>query len=126
MLYEKSSTKTMEEIGSALRESAAAHKFGVLHVHDLQQKMREKGVEMERQVCVFEVCNPAQAKIVVEANPAISNALPCRIAVYEKDGRLVVSTMLPTMLIGMFGTEELQPVAAEVEAVLKAMVDAAA
>ncbi len=126
MLYEKPSTRTMDEIEAALREVAALHQFGVLHVHDLQRKLREKGIDMPRQVRVFEVCNPFQAKQVLDANPAIANALPCRIAVYEKDGRLIVSTLLPTLLIGMFGNNELLPVAAEVEAVVKAMVDAAA
>lgn len=126
MLYEKPSSKTIEEIELALRDSAGRHKFGVLYVHDLQKTMHSKGVDYNRQVAVFEVCNPHQAKRALEANPAVSTMLPCRISVYEKDGRLTLSTVLPAALMAMFGTPELEPIGVEVEAVLKAMIDEAA
>lgn len=116
----------MVEIGAALAESAARHKFGIVHVHDLQQTMRNKGVEFDKQVHIFEVCNPHQAKKVLEANGAVSSALPCRISVYETAEGLRLSTILPTAIMGMFGTPELAQVAEEVEAVVKAMIDEAA
>ncbi len=126
MLYEKTSQKSMAEIELALRDSAGRHKFGVILMHDLQSLMRGKGVDFERQCCVFEVCNPLQAKRVLEANGAVSSALPCRISVYEKDGELVLSTILPTDMMKMFGSPSLDDVAAEVEAVVKAMIDESA
>jgi uncharacterized protein (DUF302 family) len=126
MVYEKISRKTMSEIGAALAESAARHKFGIVHVHDLQQTMRGKGVEFGRQCHIFEVCNPHQAKRVLETNGAVSSALPCRISVYETDAGLTLSTILPTAIMGMFGNPELAPVAEEVEQVVKAMIDEAA
>ena len=126
MLYEKTSKKTMGEIAAALAESAARHKFGIVHVHDLRQTMRNKGVEFGRQCHVFEVCNPHQAKKVLEANGAVSTALPCRISVYETEAGLTLSTILPTAVMGMFGNPELAPVAEEVEQVIKAMIDEAA
>ena len=45
MLYEKLSSKSMAEIDLALRAEAGLHRFGVLHVHDLQQTMKSKDVE---------------------------------------------------------------------------------
>jgi uncharacterized protein (DUF302 family) len=126
MLYEKPSDKSMPEIELALRDSAARYKFGVLHVHDLRAKLREKGVEMSTQCQVFEVCNPHQAKRVLDANPSMSSALPCRISVYEKEGRLILSTILPTAIMGMFATPELAPAAEEVEAAIKKIIDESA
>lgn len=126
MLYEKLSQKTMPEIELALRDSAARYKFGVIHIHDLQQTMKSKGVDFERQCYIFEVCNPHQAKKVLEANGAVSSALPCRISAYETADGLVLSTILPTAIMGMFGSPELAPIAVEVEAVVKAMIDEAA
>jgi len=35
----------LEQIDAALRDSAARHKFGVAHVHDLRQTMQNKGVD---------------------------------------------------------------------------------
>ncbi|MBI5282064.1 MAG: DUF302 domain-containing protein [Candidatus Solibacter usitatus] len=116
----------MPEIELALRDSAARHKFGVIHIHDLQQTMKKKGVDFERQCFIFEVCNPHQAKKVLEVNGAVSSALPCRISAYETAQGLVLSTILPTAIMGMFGSPELAPIAVEVEAVMKAMIDESA
>jgi uncharacterized protein (DUF302 family) len=124
MLHERTSAKSFEQIDQALRESAARHKFGVLAVHDLQQTMRNKGVDFPKKVMVYEVCNPKEASEVLTANGALSTALPCRISVYEAaDGKARVATILPTALMGMFGDAGLQAVAARVEQTLVAMID---
>jgi uncharacterized protein (DUF302 family) len=123
MLYERPSAKTFDQIDLALRESAARHKFGVLAVHDLQQTMRNKGVDFPNKVLVYEVCNPMEASQVLTANGAISTALPCRISVYESADGVRLATILPTALIGMFGDAKLEPVAARVEQTLKEMID---
>jgi uncharacterized protein (DUF302 family) len=125
MLYLKETSLTFEQVCSALEKAVEANKFGVLGVHNLKEKMEAKGVSFERECRVFEVCNPMQAKKVLEANMAISNALPCRICVYEDAGKVVVSTIKPTMLLGLFGNPELQPVAQDVEATLIRIIDSA-
>lgn len=126
MLYEKTSQKTTAEIELALRDSAARHRFGVIHVHDLQKTMKEKGVDYHGECMIFEVCNPQQAKRALEANPAISTVLPCRISVYQRGEETVVSTLLPTAMMELFRTAGLTGVAEEVEAVVKAIIDEAA
>jgi uncharacterized protein (DUF302 family) len=45
----------------------ARHHFGVLGVHDLKAAMAKKGVDFCRDCRVFEICNPHQAKKVLEA-----------------------------------------------------------
>jgi uncharacterized protein (DUF302 family) len=126
MLYEKTSQKSAAEIELALRDAAARHRFGVIHVHDLQKTMKEKGVDYGGECMIFEVCNPQQAKRALEANPAISTVLPCRIAVYQRGEEKVVSTLLPTAMMELFRTAGLAGVAEEVESVVKAIIDEAA
>lgn len=126
MLYEKTSQKSMAEIELALRDAAARHRFGVIHVHDLQKTMKEKGVDFDRECMIFEVCNPHQAKRALEANPAISTVLPCRISVYQKGEDKVISTFLPTAMMQLFESAGLESVAQEVEKVVKEMIDEAA
>ena len=82
MLHTVHSQRSLAEIEQALYESAARNKFGILTVHDLRETMAKKGVEFGRDVRIYEVCNPVQAKKVLEANGAVSTALPCRISVY--------------------------------------------
>jgi len=126
MLYEVTTKKSLEAIGRALEESAAEHKFGIITVHNLKETMAKKGVEFSGECLVYEVCNPHQAKKVLEENGAVSTALPCRISVYRSGDEYKVATLLPTKLMGMFGNPSLEPVAQEVEDVLKAMMDATA
>lgn len=126
MLYQRKSRKSLEEIDQGLQEAAARHKFGVIAVHDLQATMKKKGVDFDRRCLIYEVCNPSQAKRVLEADPSVSTALPCRISVYETEEGLEVATMLPTEMMKAFGKPELEPVAREVEDVIVAMIDEAA
>jgi len=126
MLYEVASRKSLDEIERGLEEAAAKHKFGIIGMHDLKSKMAEKGVEFDGECRIYEVCNPHQAKKVLEENGAISTALPCRISVYKSGDEYRIATLLPTAVLGMFGAASLEPVAKEVEDVLKAMMNEAA
>jgi uncharacterized protein (DUF302 family) len=126
MLYQVESRKTLREVGRGLEAAAEKYKFGILAVHDLKAKMQEKGVEFDRDCLIYEVCNPQQAKKVLEANAAISTALPCRISVYSEGAGVTLATLRPTALVEMFQTPGLRGVAEEVEAViLKIMHEAA-
>ena len=115
MLYIKEAKGTVREVGEKLMAAATANKFGVLGTHDLRQKMADKGVEFHGQCLIFEVCNPVQAKQVLESDPSISTALPCRISVYEQAGKVKIATIKPTALFAMFGRSDLAGVAQGVE-----------
>jgi uncharacterized protein (DUF302 family) len=126
ILHVKEATGTVESVGQRLETAVKSHHFGVIAVIDLKSKMAEKGVEFGRACKIYEVCNPAQAKQVLEKNMSIATALPCRIAVFEEGGRVKLGTMLPTETLGLFEVPELAPVAQEVEQAIKAMMDEAA
>ena len=125
MLYVKEAKGSIDEVASKLEAAVAANKFGVLGVHNLKQKMKDKGVEFGPECRIFEVCNPMQAKTVLEADMAISNALPCRISVYEQGDTVKVSTIRPTVLLRLFAKPELELVARSVEEAMIRMIDAA-
>ncbi len=126
MLIQVQSTRTLDEIDLGLRESAAANQFGVVAVHDLRQTLANKGVELEIECRVYEVCNPQQAKKVLDAEGAVSTALPCRISVYGRAGQYTLATMKPTAMMKGFGVPGLEPVARQVEEVITRMMQAAA
>jgi uncharacterized protein (DUF302 family) len=77
--------------------------------------MARKGVEFTRECLIFEVCQPQQAKEVLQRNMSISTMLPCRISVYEEEGKTILATLKPTALLQIFGEPQLKPVAQEVE-----------
>ena len=126
MLFRIQSRKSLSEVAKALEAAAQRHKFGVLAVHDLKQKMQEKGVEFDRDCLIYEVCNPQQAKKVLEANTEISTALPCRISLYREGDRVTLATPRPTALLDLFQTPALRSVAEEVEQTMRQMMEEAA
>ena len=127
MLIKLSSNQSVTETAAALQSAVEANHFGVMQVHNLKETMTKKGVEFSRECLIFEVCQPQQAKKVLDENMSISTALPCRISIYEEDGKTVLVTLKPTTLLAMFDTPELEQVAQEVEdSILKIMQEAAA
>jgi uncharacterized protein (DUF302 family) len=126
MLHVVESAKPLSQVVQDLEAAVARHRFGVLGVHDLKAKMAEKGVPFARECRIFEVCNPHQAKKVLEANLEISTALPCRISVYEQGGRTKLATIKPTAMIALYATPELKEVAEDVETTLERIMTEAA
>src|SRR5712691_11712815 len=114
MLRIVESKKPLARLAADLEKAVANHKFGVLGVYDLKAKMAEKGVAFTRECRIYEVCNPHQAKKVLEANLEISTALPCRISVYEDGGTSKLATIRPTAMISLYPNPELRGVAEEV------------
>jgi uncharacterized protein (DUF302 family) len=125
MLYVRETNKSIDEVCNKIQEAAAQNKFGVLAVIDLKEKMASKGVQFGPQCRIIEVCNPMQAKKVLEKNMTISSALPCRISVYEEAGKVKVITLRPTVLLNLFGNPELAPVAKVVEDTMLRIIDSA-
>ncbi len=118
ILIIRSTSLPLETVCQRLPEVATSHKFGVQAVHNLREKMESKGVPFGRECRVIEVCNPRHAQVVLNQDIEISAALPCRISVYEEDGRTVLATIKPTALLTMFNAPGAAATAQEVEDVM--------
>jgi uncharacterized protein (DUF302 family) len=126
MLIKLSTDKNVSEAAAALQTAVQANHFGVMQVHNLKETMVKKGVEFARECLIFEVCQPQQAKKVLDQDMSISTALPCRISIYEEGGKTVLATLKPTTLLAMFNAPQLGSVAQEVEdTIVKIMTEAA-
>jgi uncharacterized protein (DUF302 family) len=126
MLVKLSSDKTVSEAAAGLHAAVQANHFGVMQVHNLKETMAKKGVDFARECLIFEVCQPQQAKRVLDQTMSVSTALPCRISIYEEDGKTILATLKPTILLAMFHTPQLEGLAQEVEDTLvKIMKEAA-
>ena len=126
MLVKVSTEKTVNETAAALQAAVQANHFGVMQVHNLKETMTKKGVEFARECLIFEVCQPQQAKKVLDQNMSISTALPCRISIYEEGGKTILATLKPTTLLAMFKTPQLEGVAQQVEETILKIMTAAA
>ena len=117
--------KSMDEVCRALEESITQHRFGILHIHDVRPMLAKKGYVLDRDVRIYDVCNPQRAKQVLDQNMLVSAALPCAISVFEEGGKTKIAFLRPTVMLGLFELPELASAAAEVERVIEEIVNAA-
>lgn len=115
MLFSLPTGNTVSETAVALQKAVEAHHFGVMHVHNLRETLAKKGMQFAHECLIFDVCQPQQAKMVLEQNMSVSTALPCRISIYEEGGKTILATLKPTVLLAMFNTPQLAAIAQEVE-----------
>jgi uncharacterized protein (DUF302 family) len=126
MLVKVPTDKTVNEAAVALQAAVQANHFGVMQLHNLKETMAKKGVEFARECLIFEVCQPQQAKKVLDQDMSVSTALPCRISIYKEGGKTILATLKPTALLAMFNVPQLARVAQDVETtIVKIMKEAA-
>ncbi len=126
MLYVIDTPKDVSTAARDLEEAVKRNKFGVLHVHDLQKTLQEKGVDFPNACRILEVCNPQRAVQVLTGNMTTNMALPCRISVYQEQGQTKIGMIRPTALLALFpGAADLKTVAEDVERETMRMIDEA-
>lgn len=126
MYYIVESSKSFSQAAADLEVAVKRHGFGVLHIHDLGNTLRSKGIPFEEECRVFEVCNPGQAAKVLSTDMRLNMALPCRISVYTEHGKTLLGLIKPEqMLMSLSSDPQLKAVAREVEEQTIQMVDEA-
>ena len=116
MYYVVNTDKSFEQASIDLEFSVKSIGFGVLHVHDLGETLRNKGIDFKENCRVFEVCNPIQAAKVLSMDMRLNMALPCRISVFTEEGSTKIGLIKPAqMLAALSENPELLEVANEVE-----------
>ena len=124
MIDEKTSPHDFETTCQRLTDAVPANGFGLLHTHDIHGTLNAKGVDFAPQCRVFEVCNPKRAAEVLAVRMDLANALPCRIAVYERDGDVIFYIMRPTeMLATLSDDAKLAEVASDVQQTMERMIE---
>ncbi len=125
MLLKYESSKSVEELRNAIEEKAKAKAFGVMTVHEVSKILESKGVPISYQCVIVEVCSPRHASQVLQKNPSISTAMPCRISIFNEGDKSVVMTMSPMAMLEMFNEPQLEDVAKEVEKLMKEIIEEA-
>jgi uncharacterized protein (DUF302 family) len=122
MAYQTTTSRSFEDARKRVEEKAGVEGFRVLHVHDVQATLKEKGFEIEPTVIV-EVCNASLASEAIALDPQSVLMMPCKVVVQEKAGEVILSTFLPEVLVE---GNSLKALARRVGIKLVALVDSAA
>lgn len=116
MYYIVETGKSFEQASQDLDTAVKRNGFGVLHVHNLGNTLRGKGIDFTEDCNVFEVCNPGQAARVLSTDMRLNMALPCRISVYTEQGKTMIGTISPVQMLSSLSQDPaLSEVAKEVE-----------
>lgn len=122
--YTQKTKKNFDEIVARIEELTAEKQFRVLHIHNVQQTLEEKGLE-RGPFKIIEICNAKFAHRALGATPDVGLFLPCKINVYTKGGETIISAMNPRMISEFFDNPELKGLAEEVDKIVRSIVDEA-
>jgi uncharacterized protein (DUF302 family) len=112
------SDKGFDEVVANLEKQTAEHKFRVLHIHDVQATLAEKGLE-RGPLKIVEVCNAGFAHKALAMNVGVALFMPCRFTVHTESNQTVVTLARPSMIADMMPGAGLDELATDVEETLK-------
>ncbi len=121
--YTVKTDKTVEQSVTDVRSALAEQGFGTLWELNVPSKLKEKGVDYQREAVILEVCNPVHAKNALEANLQVIYFLPCKIVVFEEAGMTSIGMMLPSVMMESLQDPSLKAFALEVEEALRTAID---
>ena len=105
MVYTVTTSTDLETVKRELEAKAKEVGFGVLNSYAFKRILEEKGYPIEKDITVFELCNPAGAQQALSYLSEISVYLPCRISVYEDKGVTTLSTIGIEEIVNTFDTD---------------------
>lgn len=110
------------------RDALGAEGFGVLTEIDVRATLKTKLDADFRPYVILGACNPKLAHQALTAEREIGLLLPCNVIVYATDdaGKSVVAAVDAEVSLGRVGNEQLSPLAAEVKARLRRVLEAVA
>jgi len=120
--YTVTTEKSFDEAVNAVEEETKTAGFRVLYIHDVAATLAEKSFQIEP-LKIIEICNAKSAYTVLKADVKIGLCLPCKINVYQKDGKTFISGMRPTILPQFFPNADLGNLPEEVDAVIRRIID---
>lgn len=113
--YTVESPKTLEEAIDSIEVALKEEGFGVLWKFNIPETLAKKGVELDKEFMVLEVCNPHEAKRILSENSLVGYFLPCKIVIYKEQSQTKIGMPKPSSLIGLVADENLVEVAQDIE-----------
>lgn len=120
--YTINTTKPFSEAVQSVEEEIPKAGMRILHVHDVQKTLAEKGFKREL-FKIVEFCNAKFASEFLDIDIKIGLCLPCKINVYTKDGQTFISGMRPIVLQQFFPQANLGEKPKEVDQIIQNIIN---
>jgi len=121
--YKVSVKKDFEETVEVLQKEIAEAGMRVLHVHDIQKALEEKGFQREP-FKIIEFCSAKYAYNFLNLDSDIGLFLPCKITVYQEESQTFVSALRPVILGEFFPQLNLRKEIEEIDEIIHKIVEA--
>lgn len=95
MFYIVESSKSFSEVVFDLEPVVQRLGFVLLHTHDLGETLRRKGIELDEDCQVFEVCNYRYVEKMLALDSGLGLTLPWRISVFTENGATKIGVLRP-------------------------------
>ncbi|MBI2668800.1 DUF302 domain-containing protein [Candidatus Woesearchaeota archaeon] len=99
--YVVETTKRFDEAVVSVLKAIDKKGWALFQVYDVQERLAAKGFPLHK-LKIIEICNAKHAHQFLTKNPLVSLCLPCKINVFEKEGKVVICGMLPVILPQFF------------------------
>jgi len=123
--YEVVTDRPFDDVVSDVEKLTVEKNFRVLHVHDVQATLAEKGFE-RGPLKIIEICNGKFAYEALGKNMSVSLFMPCKINVYIENGKTKIKAMKPSAIADFMPNAGLNELAAEVDDIVTEIADRAA
>ena len=120
--YTVTSIKSFKNAVEKVVQETKNEGFRVLYIHDVTKTLAEKGFTIEP-FKIIEICNAKNAYNALRADVKIGLCLPCKINVYQKDGKTYISGMRPIILPQFFPNANLGNLPTEVDTIIRDIID---
>jgi len=93
MIYTVQTKQNIASIKNELASKAKEVGFGVLNTYAFKKILADKNFPIEKDITVYELCNPPGAQDALSHLAEISVYLPCRLSLYEENGKTTLATI---------------------------------
>jgi len=99
MVYIEKSSKSVQEVVEKIQEIISDYKFGVQHIHNVKETLKTKGIEIENECQIVDICSPMIAKQFLEEDMSLSAIMPCKISIYTENNETNIAVNSLTQLV---------------------------
>ena len=122
--YTVPTDKSFDEAVAHIVSETEKAGFRVLHIHDVKETLAKKNFSIEP-LKIVEICNARNAYQAIKSDIDFALFLPCKINVYIKEGRTIISGMRPSLILKMFPDADIKEMIEEVETAIGNIIDKA-
>ncbi|MCL5027396.1 MAG: DUF302 domain-containing protein [Bacteroidetes bacterium] len=91
--YKIISNQSIDRVADKVQTQCDNYKFALLKTYNYHEIVESKGFPIKRKVYIYEICQAKTASLMLTDYPNFSIFMPCKIAIYEHNGKTIISTM---------------------------------